>query len=36
MDRLAVFASGNDISEFSKDLNIFKLFKKYTDKIIEE
>lgn len=36
MDRLASFASGKDISEFAKDTNIFKLFKKYTDKIIEE
>ncbi len=36
MDRLANFASGKDLSEYAKDLNIFKLFKKYTDKIIEE
>jgi vacuolar protein sorting-associated protein 35 len=36
MDRLASFASGKDISEFAKATNIFKLFKKYTDKIIEE
>ena len=38
MDRLSKFAASgeHDILSYSKDLDIFKLFKKYTDKIIEE
>ena len=40
MEKLSKFASANGAGEgpqaFSKELDIFKLFKKYTDKIIEE
>ena len=39
MDRLSYFAAENsstDLTSFNKNINIFKLFKKYTDKIIEE
>ena len=38
MERLSQFASKkeNDLTAFNKNLNLFKLFKKYTDKIIEE
>ena len=40
MEKLSKFAQANTEGEgpqaFSKELNIFKLFKKYTDKIIEE
>ena len=38
MDRLSKFANdkSNDISKITKNVNIFELFKKYTDKIIEE
>jgi hypothetical protein len=38
MDRLSKFANDktNDISKITKNVNIFELFKKYTDKIIEE
>jgi len=36
MERLSKFANDKDILAFNKNLNIFKLFKKYTDKIIEE
>ncbi len=38
MDRLSKFANdkSNDIAKISKNVNIFELFKKYTDKIIEE
>jgi len=45
MDKLSKFAQSNShgnnveggqISAFNKDLDIFRLFKKYTDKIIEE
>ncbi len=35
MDRLAKFAQNQDILAKSSNINIFKLFKKYTDKIIE-
>lgn len=38
MEKLSKFAanSDNDVVTINKDLDIFKLFKKYTDKIIEE
>eukprot|EP00824_Muranothrix_gubernata_P024959 TRINITY_DN767_c0_g1_i1.p1 TRINITY_DN767_c0_g1~~TRINITY_DN767_c0_g1_i1.p1 ORF type:complete len:774 (+),score=187.26 TRINITY_DN767_c0_g1_i1:160-2481(+) len=38
MERLAQYASTpeNEISEVNKQVNIFKLFKKYIDKLIEE
>jgi vacuolar protein sorting-associated protein 35 len=38
MEKLSKFASNvdNDVVSINKDLDIFKLFKKYTDKIIEE
>ena len=48
MEKLSKYASGNnaegtekpegeeEIAAIAKDLDIFKLFKKYTDKIIEE
>jgi hypothetical protein len=40
MEKLSKFAAQtggkNDVVEVNKDLDIFKLFKKYTDKIIEE
>lgn len=36
MEKLSRFASSSEANELSKDLDIFKLFKKYTDKIIEE
>jgi len=38
MEKLSKFASnneGSDMNNINKDLDIFKLFKKYTDKIIE-
>lgn len=38
MEKLSRFAasSENDVGSINKDLDIFKLFKKYIDKIIEE
>jgi len=38
MDKLSKFASNadNDIVAINKNLDIFKLFKKFTDKIIDE
>lgn len=38
MEKLSKFASANQDKEMAinKELDIFKLFKKYTDKIIEE
>jgi len=38
MERLSKFANdkSNDLQKISKNINIFELFKKYTDKIIEE
>ena len=38
MEKLSKFAANteSDIVSINKDLDIFKLFKKYTDKIIEE
>jgi len=38
MDRLSKYANDktNDITKINKNVNIFELFKKYTDKIIEE
>ena len=40
MEKLSKFAAANadsaDVAAINKDLDIFKLFKKYTDKIIEE
>ena len=38
MEKLSKFAanSDNDVVNINKDLDIFKLFKKYTDKIIDE
>lgn len=38
MEKLSKFASNleGEVSNISKELDIFKLFKKYTDKIIEE
>jgi vacuolar protein sorting-associated protein 35 len=40
MEKLSKFAAANadsaDVAAINKDLEIFKLFKKYTDKIIEE
>ena len=39
MEKLSKFASSNsdtDVGSLNKELDIFKLFKKYTDKIIEE
>lgn len=37
MEKLSKFAkTSDDILSFNKNLNIFRLFKKYTDKIIEE
>lgn len=36
MDKLSRFAGQSDVSNINKSLNIFKLFKKYTDKIIDE
>jgi hypothetical protein len=38
MEKLSKFAANaeNDVAVINKDLDIFKLFKKYTDKIIEE
>ena len=38
MDRLSKFANdkSNDITKINKNVNIFELFKKYTDKVIEE
>jgi hypothetical protein len=38
MDRLSQYASTaeNEIEEVNKETNIFNLFKKYIDKIIEE
>jgi vacuolar protein sorting-associated protein 35 len=38
MEKLSKFASSSDseVSDINKELDIFKLFKKYTDKIIEE
>ena len=39
MEKLSKFAANNaesDVVVINKELDIFKLFKKYTDKIIEE
>lgn len=38
MEKLSKFAANteNDVVTINKDLDIFKLFKKYTDKIIDE
>jgi hypothetical protein len=38
MEKLSKFASNSEgeVAIINKDLDIFKLFKKYTDKIIEE
>ncbi len=38
MEKLSKFAAStdSDIVSINRDLDIFKLFKKYTDKIIEE
>jgi vacuolar protein sorting-associated protein 35 len=38
MEKLSKFAanSESDVIAINKELDIFKLFKKYTDKIIEE
>jgi hypothetical protein len=38
MEKLSKFAANteSDVVSINKDLDIFKLFKKYTDKIIEE
>ena len=36
MDWLSKYATSNDIAKVNKNINIFELFKKYTDKIIEE
>jgi hypothetical protein len=38
MEKLSKFAANadSDVVIINKDLDIFKLFKKYTDKIIEE
>lgn len=38
MEKLSKFAqnSDNDVVAINKDLDIFKLLKKYTDKIIDE
>jgi hypothetical protein len=40
MEKLSKFASssegGGEVAILNKDLDIFRLFKKYTDKIIEE
>lgn len=38
MDRLSKFANdkNNDLEKICKNVNIYELFKKYTDKIIEE
>jgi hypothetical protein len=39
MEKLSKFAAQtgkNDVVSINKELDIFKLFKKYTDKIIEE
>jgi len=38
MEKLSKFAANadNDVMAINKDLDIFKLFKKYTDKIIDE
>ena len=36
MDKLAKFAAGSEGETAGAKVNIFKLFKKYTDKIIEE
>lgn len=36
MDRLSRYATSKDISKVNQGINIFELFKKYTDKIIEE
>jgi vacuolar protein sorting-associated protein 35 len=36
MERLSKFAKDKDILTINKNINIFELFKKYTDKIIEE
>lgn len=38
MEKLSKFASssGEEVAILNKDLDIFRLFKKYTDKIIDE
>ena len=39
MEKLSKFAANNaesDVVVINKELDIFKLFKKYTDKIIDE
>ena len=36
MEKLSKFAAAGGKNEVARDLDIFKLFKKYTDKIIEE
>ena len=38
MEKLSKFASNSEgeVAVMNKELDIFKLFKKYTDKIIEE
>ncbi len=38
MEKLSKFAASaeSDVVAINKELDIFKLFKKYTDKIIEE
>ena len=38
MEKLSKYVQNTDqeVSSINKDLDIFKLFKKYTDKIIEE
>jgi hypothetical protein len=37
MEKLSKFAAGgSDITAINKDLDIFKQFKKYNDKIINE
>ena len=36
MDWLSWYATSKDIKKVNQGINIFELFKKYTDKIIEE
>ena len=36
MERLAKYATDSDITQVNENLDIFRLFKKSTDKIIEE
>lgn len=38
MEKLSKFAANteSDVGTINKDLDIFKLFKKYSDKIIDE